>query len=140
MTAYTVGNFGRYSPVRAKEYDVNVTGSFATTTLGLNDTYTFCFIPAGATVVSVGLQFPAMDTNVTPLLTWDLGDTANSATQYLSANTTGRAAGSVIGTGVPLYYSADDNLILKVHAAAATGVQGTIRFAVSFVLDGNPYR
>lgn len=140
MTAYNVAYQGRYPVPREKCYDVTVTGSFATTTLNINDTYKFCFIPANCLLIAIGLQFPDMDSNGSPLLTWDLGDSV-SATQYLSASTGGQAAGSVIGTGVPNHYTADDNLILKVHAAAATAVEGTIYFAVSYVLDydGNPF-
>ena len=135
MTAYTVAYGGRYTPTRSKQMDVNLNPTWTTTTLSLNDTYTFCFIPAGAMLVGLGGVFPDMDTNGSPLLTWDLGDSA-SATRFLSASTIGQFAGSVLATGTPYYYSADDNLVLKVHAASATAVQGLIRMWVAYVLDG----
>lgn len=137
MTAYNTGFFGRYTPVRAKTFDVSIVVPVKSTTLVAGDTYTFCFIPAFAVITALGAYFPQMDTNVTPLLTWDLGD-SGSATRFLSASTGGQVAGGIVATGVPYRYSADDNLVLKVHASAATAAQGTVYLTVSYVLDGNP--
>ena len=136
-TAYTVANFGRYTPVREKQFDINLICSFTTLSLIANDTWKFCFIPAFATICSLGVIFPDMDTNVSPVVTFDLGDTG-SATRFLSGNTTAQNGGSVIATGIPYRYTADDQLILKLHTAPAPSdaVNGTIYVAVGFVLDG----
>ena len=137
MTAYNVGFYSVYEPVRSRQMDIVLTPSWTPTTLAINDTYTFCWIPAGATLISVGFIFGAMDTNVTPLLSFDLGD-SSSATKYFTADTTGRAGGSLTTSvsTTPVYYSAADNLVLKVHAAAATAALVVIRTYVNYSLDG----
>lgn len=136
-TANNVAFESRYAPVRFRQMDILLTPTWTPIDLLINTTYTFCFIPAGAMVVAIGFVFGAMDINITPLLSFDLGD-SGSATRYLSADTTARAGGSITtSTSVtPYYYSADDNLVLKVHAGAATAALLAIRAYVNYSLDG----
>lgn len=136
-TTYSVGESARFAPVREKQFDANLVIAITPTTLALNDIYKFCFIPANSMLVGIGIDFSAgaWDTNVAPTLTLSLGD-SGSATRFLNASTVGQGTSAAIGTGIPRFYTADDQLQLKLNAAAATASFTVARLFVSFVLDG----
>lgn len=110
----------------------------------INDVLNLFKIPAGAKILDMMIFLPQLDSNGTPLLTIDVGDTANGAQQYVAASTKGRAAAGsiisgandVVATSMAVKYTADDTLAMKIHAAPATGVStGTIRAWVKYQID-----
>lgn len=97
--------------------------------LVISDTIKMVKIPKGMTVTDVELCSDDIDTNVTPLVTLDVGDSAG-ATTYLAASTVGQAGGRAKSTRKPKTYTADDYIIVNCAAAPATGVVGDISVIV----------
>lgn len=102
----------------------------------INNTIDVMWLPKGFTVTGLRVDCTDVDTG-SAAITWDLGD-AGSATRYLSADTVGQSAGSTtsLQAGGFLYKNtAKTKLVLKVHAAAATGADGTMKIAMHGFVD-----
>ena len=133
-TAYQVGNYSRYTPVREKQYDINFVIAITPTTLVINDTYTFCFIPAFSMMTQLGFIVPDWDSNITPLVTWSCGD-SGSATRYVNASITAQTgAGALQALALPYRYTADDNLVITISASAATAALTTMYIYVAYTI------
>lgn len=108
-----------------------------TAALTTADTFEFCKVPAGATVLYVLLEADDLDTNGAPTLTINVGD-AGSATRFFSASTVGQAGTASAApavTGLFYTYSAETKITGTVQANAATGAtSGAVRLAVVYAL------
>ena len=118
---------------------VDVVSSYALTgAFVINDTVQICTVPAGASILSIKIDSPDMDTGGTAF-TFDIGD-ATTADRFAAASTQLQNAGiyealTVVGS-FGYTYSAATALKFKVHAAATTApTTGTINFVVSYTMD-----
>jgi len=94
-----------------------------------NDTVALFTLPKGFTLVGCHIDATQMDTNASKTLTLDLGDAA-SPQRLLAASTIAQSAESesnvTLPAGVLGYkYPADTDILLTVHAAAATAQAGS---------------
>lgn len=81
-------------------------------------------------VVSVEVLVTDLDTNGSPLMTFDVGD-GDDVDRFIVASTVARTGGIAKHTvGCPYSYSEDDTIDFKVKAAPATGVVGTVTMSV----------
>lgn len=127
------------NPLTGLQEDVSQDFSFTVAVaLVLNDIIDLCKAPKGAILLDFIINIPDLDSDGAPAITLDLGDTGNNA-RFVSASTKGRSAATLcyVNDGVlgalPYTYTADDIILLKVHAAPATGatdviINGTIRY------------
>lgn len=113
-----------------------------TAALALNDVIQLFKIPAGAKMLDFMIDIPKLDSNATPTVELDLGDTANAENYYVAASTKGQNAAIMSSANdmksgtVGTYYSADDVLALTVHTAPATGeTTGKLRAWVMYTID-----
>ena len=135
------------------------TVALATTDLDIGDIVHLAVLPAEASVVSIRLASDDLDSNGTPLLTWDVGvyttaKVASDIDAFASAITLGQAAtvfteyafeARVIEEcGQKLYLDAaatlasHDNqyyISLTCFAAAATAAAGDISYNIEYVVD-----
>lgn len=128
--------------------------------LDLADALVLCGLPKGATVLSIKLAANDLDSNATPLLTWNVGLyaaadglTAKAASVYATAITLGQAATAftdyafeargIEKAGQKVWQDAGDTaegsgeyfLALTVAAAAATAAAGNLSFIVEYAVD-----
>lgn len=119
--------------------DITVIGSYAIlAALALNDVIVGPSIPAGATLISVRIDVPQLDTGGSPALKFDVGTAATPA-KFISASTIGQTGGiataSVAGT---IGYSPTSNTPVqaKVNTGPQTGAtSGTVVIAVTYTMD-----
>lgn len=109
---------------------IAVPSSGAGTALG--DTLGFFIAPKGAILKEFVLDFDQLDSNATPLLTFDVGDAA-LATRIMSAGVAGKVAGSLrqLASAIGYQFLADTPIFATVHAAAASKAAGNL--AASFI-------
>jgi hypothetical protein len=93
------------------------------------DTVALFTVPKGFTLVGCHIDATRMDTGGSPSLTLDLGD-GTSPQRLLAASTIAQAAETEANLTLPagalgFRYPADTDIVLTVHAAAATGAAGT---------------
>lgn len=111
--------------------------SYTLASATLNDTYTMCKIPAGATVLDVVFSSADVDSNGTPTVKFDVGD-SGSATRFISATTVGQAGGVARmdqAGGHLKTYTADDTVIVKINTASATFQAGAIKVGVIYSMQ-----
>lgn len=117
---------------------IAVCASYAFATApSLNDLVQLMQIPAGATMVDVILDSDDLDSNGTPTVTFDVGDTT-TAGRFIAASTAPQAGGVVhatVAASTDYPYAANTWLYLKVHAAAATFQAGTVRVTALYTMD-----
>jgi hypothetical protein len=103
-----------------------------------SDTLNFGYLPAGARVVLAVLEASDMDTNGSPALTLNIGD-SGSAARLFSASTVGQAgtlSTAIAVAGANASFTTR-TLITGVAAVnAATGAAGTIDLAVFYTVEG----
>jgi hypothetical protein len=95
----------------------------------LNDTVALFTVPKGFTLVGMHIDVTRMDSNGAPTLTLDLGD-ATTPQRLLAASAIAQAAETESNVTLPagalgFKYPADTDIIMTVHAAAATAAAGT---------------
>lgn len=123
----------------------NLRQSVYTVTAGsaliINDTIGMVKVPIGARVCEIILSTTDLDSNVTPLVTLDVGD-GLVANRYIAASTIGQTGGTVrLGSGITTLtqaytYLADDIITVKVNAAPATGATTfTVQLVVIYTTD-----
>lgn len=117
-----------------------VTITVSTTVIGtINNTIELLWVPKNAVITGITFACSDIDTNGTPTVKFDIGD-SGSANRYLAASTIGQSAGitNAIAQGGFLYKTtADTKIIATVNTAPATAAAGTITFGVTYVLDEN---
>ncbi len=102
------------------------------------DTLNFFDLPANARIVFAVLEADDMDTNGSPTLTLNIGD-SGSASRLFSASTVGQAgtASTALAAGAIGYKTTAKTRITGVAANnAATGAAGTVRLAVAYYVEG----
>lgn len=124
-----------------------VVGKYAVlVALVINDTIDMCQLPANCFITSIWVNSTDLDTNVAPAILFDV-QLKTATTKYITGSLVGQAAGSfswpavsvaatggTIGQG-GLLITAADTLQLLVATAPATGVAGTIYWAVKYTSD-----
>lgn len=95
------------------------------------------YLPAGAVVTGGTVHATDMDTNVTPTLSFDIGDDADEDRLFAAA-LVGQAA--TLTTTMPvtahLYkYTTATRIKAYVKVAAATGAAGTLYVSISYIVD-----
>lgn len=140
MATYSATNYARKPVVshglagdlKAAFFEVSCTAAPTT-----SDTINFGYLPAGARVISAVLESTDMDTNGTPTLAINVGDSGD-ADRLFAASTVGQAgtastAVAVTGSG---YKYDNETLITGVASAnAATGAAGTLYLSVLYVVE-----
>ena len=126
--------------------DFTIFGEVTPTSAAVGDIYQVVQVPNGYSVESVILDCDQLDSNATPTLTLEVGDSTTAA-RFITGSTVGRAGGVqypnvagatgysyAIGSGNTGQFNggnAGTNTIqVQVTAAAATFKSGTVRVAV----------
>jgi len=125
--AYTHGYAGNKKTVYA-------TAAVAST-IATNDVINMFYLPAGARVTGGRLKCTDVDTNVSPAVTWDVGD-SGSATRYWSASTAGQSAAvdaTMAIAGVFYKNTVKTAVIITCHLQPATGAAGTIELGIDYI-------
>lgn len=104
----------------------------------INDTWKLGLLPGAKSggkfiLEEYFIDMPDVDTNGSPAVKWDLGDT-DTAAKFVAASTKGQSAGIItphndgVAAALPVAYTADKDLILKCNTAPGTSVtSGTIK-------------
>lgn len=103
--------------------------------LALNNIIEMVRVPPGATVLGVDLITDDLDSNGTPLIKLDVGD-SDDPDYYVAANTVAQAGGRVeasAATAFPKTYAAEATINVKIQTAAATVQAGTITLVVYYL-------
>lgn len=102
-----------------------------------NDDVGLFYLPAGAVITGVAASATDMDTNGTPTLTIDIGDSADED-RLLAASTIGQAgtaSNSIARTGHLYKYTAQTQIRAYIATAAATAAAGTLTVSVRYFVD-----
>ena len=102
------------------------------------DTINFFDLPAGARVHLAVLEASDMDTNASPTLALNVGD-SGSAARLFAASTVGQAAtlSTAIATaGADYQYTAKTRITGVASTNAATGAAGTVTLTVLYTVEG----
>ncbi len=135
--------------------DFTVYGTVAAGSAAVGDIYQLVQVPNGYSIESVILDCDQLDTNGTPTLTLEVGDSTTVA-RFIAASTIARTGGIQYGnvaaatgysyalgsgnTGQFHGGNAGSNIIqAKVTAAAATFAAGNVRLAVRLFEDTGAY-
>lgn len=127
-----ISSHGISNTVKALFATVVCAASPATT-----DTINFGYLPKGARVLYAMLESTDMDTNGSPALTINVGD-SGSATRYFSGSTVGQAGTAAAATAVTGlgFITTDRTLIVGTAGVnAATGAAGTLYLTVFFTVE-----
>lgn len=103
-----------------------------------SDTINFGYVPAGARIMSAILKCSDMDTNGSPTITLNVGD-SGSASRIFSASTAAQVGtvDSTMNASGRFYLYTTQTLITGVaQANAATGASGTIELALEYIIEG----
>lgn len=103
----------------------------------LNDTLGLFYVPRGAILKEFILDFDQLDSNASPLLTFDVGDAA-LATRIMSAGVAGKVAGSLrqLPSALGYQFLADTAIFLTIHAAAGTKAAGNLAASMKYSIGG----
>lgn len=142
MATYSSTNYSNNVPAASHGLSGNVKTAYAsvscTAAPSTSDTLNFFYLPAGARVVGGWLKASDMDTNGSPTLTLNIGDSGD-ADRLFAASTVGQAgtaSNTFAATGI-LYQYASKTLITGVaNANAATGAAGTVELCLHYVVEG----
>lgn len=130
---YPVASFGPAGSVKVARASVSCTAAPST-----SDTINFFYLPKNARVHLAVLESTDMDTNGSPTLTINVGDSGD-ADRYFAASTVGQAGtlSSAIATTGGDYITTDKTLITGVAANnAATGAAGTLYLTMFYSVEG----
>lgn len=130
------------------------------TALANGDTLTFGKVPKGFRLMHAVLGATDMDTNATPTLAWNVGDTVTVGAQTFdadrifaaatlgqaaaisplggSAGTTFTAACVMAATGFGYQYLEDTTIVATSATGPATGATGTLKLALFGRVEGLP--
>lgn len=109
------------------------------TSLAANDLLRFFYLPKGASVRAAILQSTDIDTNASPTVLIDVGD-SGSATRIFSGSGVGKAGTSDtqigVTTGVGYQYTDKTLVYGTVNTAGSTKASGTVSLTVFYTIDG----
>jgi hypothetical protein len=103
-----------------------------------SDTMNFFDLPAGARIVFAVLEATDMDTNGTPTLTLNIGDSGD-ADRLFAASTVGQAgtvSSTQITTGFGTSFSSKTRITGTANNNAATGAAGSVYLTVHYIIEG----
>lgn len=101
------------------------------------DTLNFFYLPANARIVAAALEATDMDTNVSPTIALNIGD-SGSASRLFAASTVAQAgtASTALAVAGNAYKTTAKTLITGVPSAnAATGAAGSVYLTVFYVVE-----
>lgn len=104
-----------------------------------NDVINLFYLPKGAVIVGANLAATDMDTNGTPTLKFDVGDSGSNA-RIFSASTVGQAGtlnatNNMVSTALLYKFTADTLISAYVNTVSATGAAGTLYCTISYFVD-----
>lgn len=102
-----------------------------------NDVINLFWVPKGAVITGITAYATDMDTNGTPTLKFDIGDSGD-VDRLLVASTIGQAGTlttALAVTGFLYKYTARTLITCSVNAVAATGAAGTLYVALNYFVD-----
>lgn len=141
MATYSSSNYTNKAPFPTHGVGGNVKAAFWTVTCtaapATTDTINFGYLPKNARVLYAMLESTDMDTNGSPALTINVGD-SGSATRFFSGATVGQAGTAAAATAVTGlgYLTTDKTLITGVAGVnAATGAAGTLYLTVLYAVE-----
>ncbi len=97
------------------------------------------YLPEGAVIVGIAASATDMDTNGTPTLAIDIGDSSDED-RLLAASTIGQAgtlSTALARTGHLYKYTTRTQLRAYIQTAAATAAAGTLKVSVAYFVDPN---
>jgi hypothetical protein len=109
-----------------------------TAALTTSDTLNAFVLPKGFRVLYSMLLSSDVDTNASPTITFNVGD-SGSATRYFSASAVGQAgtaSAATATTGIGFLNTADTLVTIVPQANAATGVAGTVQLIMLGRFEG----
>ena len=127
-----VSQSGGAGNVNVAYFEVPVTAALTTA-----DVFNFGYLPAGARVLAATLEATDLDTNGTPTLAINVGD-SGSGTRYFSASTVGQAGTASVASAVAgLHYKNTSKTLVTgaPSANAATGTTGTIYLSILYTVE-----
>lgn len=127
-----VSSHGFAGNTKVKHWSVACSAAPATT-----DTINFGYLPANSRVLLAVLESSDMDTNGTPTLTINVGDSGD-ADRIFAASTVGQAgtlSSAIATTGAGYQYTSKTLITGAAANNAATGAAGTLYLTVFYVVD-----
>lgn len=141
MATYSSSAYSNNGPIATHGPAGNVKVAYASITCtaapATTDTLNFFYLPKGARALYWILEASDMDTNGSPTLTLNIGD-SGSAARIFSASTVGQAGTAAVSTAVGgLAYSYTSKTLVTgvAQANAATGAAGTVDLTCLYVVE-----
>jgi hypothetical protein len=102
-----------------------------------NDDVGLFYLPAGAVVVRATVAATDMDTNGSPALAIDVGDSGDEDRLFAASTVgqTGTLSTAMARTGFLYKYTSRTEIRAYIQTAAATGAAGTLYVAVDYFVD-----
>lgn len=141
MATYTSATVANNRPIAYHGYRRNVQIARATVSCtaapSTSDTLQFFYMPANARIVGGYLSSTDMDTNGSPTITLNIGD-SGSAARLFSASTVAQAGttSQTFAAGALGYQYTSKTLVTgTAQANAATGAAGTVELVLLYVVE-----
>lgn len=141
MATYSATNYtkkpaishGLAGNVKVARAEVSCTSAPST-----SDTLNFFYLPAGARVHLAVLEATDMDTNVTPTLTLNIGDSGDAGRLFAASTVaqTGAVSSAIAAAGADATYTSETLITGTAQANAATGAAGTVYLTVFYTVEG----
>jgi hypothetical protein len=141
MATYSSSNYSNVNPVSAHGDAGDVKVAYAsvscTAAPATTDTINFFYLPPNARVIGGALKASDMDTNGSPTLTIDVGDSGDG-NRYFAASTAGQGGTvdrSLAATGQDYKTTAKTLVTGTAANNAATGAAGTVELTLLYVVE-----
>lgn len=141
MATYSSSAYTNKTPFSTHGVAGNLKTAYASITCtaapSTSDTLNFFYLPANARVHSAVLKSSDMDTNGSPAITLNIGD-SGSAARYFSASTAAQAGtvDSTMAAAGRFYKTTARTLVTGVaQANAATGAAGTLELSITYAVE-----
>jgi hypothetical protein len=143
MATYTSKQYANSPKSMVGAFPGNMIGFYwevvLTTAAANADIFNFGVVPKGFRVLGATIESTDIDTNGSPTVTINVGD-SGSATRYFSGATVGQAGTASVASAVAglHYLNTDDTLITGVIAAGpATGATGSVYLSIWGRFEGS---
>ena len=141
MATYSSSAYSNVSPIASHGVAQNCKVAFFTVSCtaapSTSDTINFGYLPANARVLLAVLESTDMDTNGSPTLTLNVGDSGD-ADRLFAASTVGQAgtlSTALATTGAGYQYTSKTLITGVANANAATGAAGTLYLTIFYVVE-----
>jgi hypothetical protein len=142
MATYNSDQYTAVNPIPSHGLAADVKGAYFSVTCAAapatTDTINFGYLPAGARVLAAVLEATDMDTNGSPTITLNVGD-SGSATRLFSASTVAQAgtlSSAIAVAGNAASYTTKTLITGVAQANAATGAAGTLYLTILYIVEG----